>query len=333
MGTAADTPGASTVAVLGLGSAGRRHAELLRELGHAVVGFDPAVAESAASVEEAIGGADAVVIASPSSLHAEHARAALAAGRPVLVEKPLAADAEAAAVLAREAGEAIAGVAMNWRFHPAVLAARDLLAAGTLGRIHQARVSFGFDLRRWRPDSDYRRSYSARADLGGGIVLDAIHELDYLLWLLGPAATVVAETAHVSALELDGVEDVGLAIVRLRSGALATVDLNFHEPAYRRGYLLVGAEATAEWAWGTGQVVIRRHGESDETRAVDEDVRATYRGELVDFLEAMAAGRPPRATLADGAEALALADAVKRAARRGERVDVAPPLSSRPQWT
>jgi predicted dehydrogenase len=312
----------ATVAVLGLGSAGRRHAELLEELGVAVVGHDPAAPDGGAApdVAAAIAAADAVVVASPSALHAEHAAAALAAGRPVLIEKPIAATVAQARAL--EPRGAVVGVAMNWRFHPAVLAARALLAEGTLGPILQARVSFGYDLRRWRPEADYRVSYSARADLGGGIVLDAIHELDYLLWLLGPVASVVAETAHVSTLELDGVEDAALAVARLASGALASIDLNFHEPAYRRGFLLVGAEATAEWAWGSGQVVVRRpgDGEPDHAIAVDEDVRATYRAELADFLDAVAAGRAPRATLADGIAALELAEAIKRSAAQGRRV-------------
>ncbi|WP_445147911.1 Gfo/Idh/MocA family protein [Baekduia sp. Peel2402] len=314
----------ATVAVLGLGSAGRRHAELLEELGVAVVGHDPAVADGggAASVDDAIAAADAVVVASPSALHAEHAAAALAAGRPVLVEKPVATTVAAARALQPAAG-LVAGVAMNWRFHPAVLAARALLAEGALGPILQARVSFGYDLRRWRPETDYRMSYSARADLGGGIVLDAIHELDYLLWLLGPVTSVVAETAHASALELDGVEDTALAVARLASGALATIDLNFHEPVYRRGFLLVGADATAEWAWGTGRVVVRRPDEADQAIAVDEDVRATYRAELADFLDAIATSRPSRATLQDGIAALALAEAIKQSAAEGRRVTLA----------
>src|SRR5688572_10919388 len=128
----------TTVAVLGHGSAGRRHAELLRELGHQVVGFDPASPGDAPSAEAAIDAASAVVVASPSAFHAGHARAAVAAGRPVLVEKPLATDAAEAAALAAEAGDTTAGVAMNWRFHPAVLAARELLANERLGRILQA---------------------------------------------------------------------------------------------------------------------------------------------------------------------------------------------------
>src|SRR5947209_2628537 len=113
------------VAVVGLGSAGSRHARLLLELGHDVVGFDPAVSAppgvtQVESLVDAIARSDAIVVASPSSLHAEQAIAALAQGTHVLVEKPLAttaADAERV-VEAAERASVVCGVAMNLRFHP-----------------------------------------------------------------------------------------------------------------------------------------------------------------------------------------------------------------------
>jgi len=309
------------VALVGLGSAGRRHTELLAELGCQVVGFDPAGGGRADSAEEAMAAADAVVVASPSALHAEHVRAAVAARRPVLVEKPAAASASAAQALARAAEEAgvVAGVAMNWRFHPAITAIGEWLGQGRLGRVALARASFGFDLRQWRPGTDHRRSYSARAALGGGIVLDAIHELDYLLWLLGPAASVSAETGRVAELETD-VEDIAVASIRFASGALAAVDLNFFEPAYRRGCVVAGTEGVARWEWGTGRVVLSRAGADDEVSEVAEDPRPTYRAELRDFLECVGTGRAPRASLADGAAAVALAESLKESARTGRRV-------------
>ncbi|MGH2869709.1 MAG: cytidylyltransferase domain-containing protein, partial [Solirubrobacteraceae bacterium] len=218
-----------TVAVLGLGSIGSRHAHNLVALGHRVIGFDPTpdagnALARADTVFEAIAGADAVVVASPTSLHAEHALAALEQDRPVLVEKPMAispADAVRIADVARARGLTCA-VAMNLRFHPGVQALRELLDSGRLGTIRYAQLSSGSDLRGWRPGRDYRTAYSARAALGGGVVSDSIHELDYLTWLLGPVSSVTAEVGRVSELEID-VEDVALALLRLASGAMASV--------------------------------------------------------------------------------------------------------------
>src|SRR5688500_10012614 len=87
--------GAVKVAVLGLGSAGRRHAGVLLELGHQVIAFDPYASSPPSGVsmmsspEEAIATGDAVIVASPNAFHAEQACMAMEEGRPVLIEKPL----------------------------------------------------------------------------------------------------------------------------------------------------------------------------------------------------------------------------------------------------
>lgn len=314
------------VTVLGLGSAGRRHAENLLARGHSVTGFDPGPAEAPEEVRRvadlgvALDGAEAVVVASPNVHHADQAIAVLERGLPVLVEKPLAIDVGAArrvVDLARDM-EVPCGVAMNLRFHPAMIALRELLESGELGTIHLAQVSFGYDLRRWRKRGDYRRSYSARSDLGGGIVLDAIHEIDELLWLLGPVETVSAECAQVSDLEVD-VEDLAVALLRFRTGALGLVDLNFFETAYRRGCLLVGERATARWDWAGATITVE--GEDPARRLeVPAEVKDTYVAVLDDFLESVAGGAPTRTSFEEGFAAVRVCEAIKRAGAEGRRL-------------
>lgn len=316
------------IAVLGLGSAGRRHAANAVALGHDVIAFDPAVAADApdgvtvvTSLEEAIDAGDAVIVASPNSLHADQAVTALEAGRPVLVEKPLAvelADAERVVAAAAAAG-AVCGAAMNLRFHPAVAELRRLVESGDLGEVRAAELSFGYDLRLWRPETDYRASYSARKELGGGIALDAIHEFDYLRWLLGPVESVIGETARLSDLEID-VEDTALAILRFTSGAAATVSLNFFEPVYRRGAIVVGDDAVATWKWGATELLVeRRDGERLE-QPVGADLAATYRDVVADFASAVEMGTPVRTSAEEGLEAVRVVDALKRSAAEGRRL-------------
>jgi predicted dehydrogenase len=315
------------VAVLGLGSIGTRHAWNLHGLGHEVVGFDTRSVEGredwarAQSLSEALSAADAAVVATPTSLHGEHALHALQLGVPVLIEKPMAVDpleAERVTTLARDRGLTCA-IAMNLRFHPGVQTLRRLVADGTLGAIRYAQVSAGSDLRTWRPGTDYRASYSARAALGGGVVRDSIHELDYLTWILGAAATITAEVGRVSDLEID-VEDVGAAILRLTSGAIVSVDLTYVDPVYRRGCLLVGAVATARWDWTRGTIEIARPDLEAEVLDVAADVSQTYVAEMSDFLVAVQTGRPPSASGEEGSAVTHLADALLRSAAEGRRI-------------
>jgi predicted dehydrogenase len=316
------------VAVIGLGSAGARHARLALELGHSVTGYDPEAppppgVDAASELEAALAGAEAAVIASPSSMHAEHAVAAIESGVPALIEKPLAIDAAGAerVLAAAETAGIRCGIGMNLRFHPGPVALKRLADEGKLGRIHLARASFGYDLRLWRPETDYREGYSAQAALGGGILLDAIHEVDELLWLLGPARSITAELAHASDLEVD-VEDIALATIRFESGAFAALDVNFLEPAYRRSCLLVGSEAVAEWDWVRETVQVRdRDGNLDELPA-PAGMEDAYWAELTDFLEAVAEDRPPRTAAVEGAAAVAIVEAAKRSAAEGGRVEL-----------
>ena len=206
---------------------------------------------------------------------------------------------------------------MNLRFHPAILGLRQLIENGALGKLRFARASFGYDLRRWRAGTDYRGSYSAQAELGGGIVLDAIHELDYLLWLLGPVSSVTAELDRVSELELD-VEDTALFVLRFESGVLGTVDLNYVDPVYRRTCLLVGSDGVAEWDRATGRS--RSRGKQGRTLDVTKSFTETYVAVLADFLDAAFTGGTPRAVVGEGLAALRVADAAKRSSALGQRV-------------
>jgi predicted dehydrogenase len=307
-------------AVLGQGSIGRRHAGLLRDAGLDVVTFDPLDPSGAASEEAALDGADVALVCTPSSEHARHARLALEAGVPVLVEKPLALDAGDARrleALSDTTGVPL-GVAMNLRFHPGVRVVRELLPQA--GRVWRASAWCGSYLPAWRPGTDYRRSYSAQRALGGGVLLDAIHEIDYVTWLLGPATSVQATLRHVSDLELD-VEDVALLTLEHAGGALSTVELDYVDRDYHRGCRVVGAGGTIAWDWTAGEVRLTPADAAPITLPAPPDAGPTYAAEQRAFLEAVATGSPPPVTAAEGRHALEVVDAARAsAAADGARI-------------
>jgi len=309
------------VAVLGQGSIGRRHAGLLRELGCDVHTYDPVVGGSAAGEDEVLAKADAVVVASPSSEHARQAEACIRRGLPALVEKPLALDAPTAARLERLAAErgVLLAVAMNLRFHPGPQAVRELLPE--IGRPLRAAVWCGSWLPAWRPDTDYRATYSAQRALGGGVLLDIIHEVDELLWLLGPAASVSALLPTVSDLEID-VEDVALLQLQLASGVPATITLDYLDRDYHRGCRVVGSKGTVAWDWTAEEVVIHTTGEETRRVPAPSDVAPTYRAEIRDFLTAARAGHAPVTPARDALSVMGVLDAARVSDAEGRRVAV-----------
>jgi predicted dehydrogenase/RimJ/RimL family protein N-acetyltransferase len=326
------------VAVIGQGSIGRRHAAILLDLGHEVAVYDPSPAvpsphgvQVAASAHECLEGAAAAVVASPSSEHPAGARAAIELGVPVLVEKPLALDSAHAAeldCLSQERGVMLS-VAMNLREHPGVQALAELLAADTVGRILRASAWCGSWLPGWRADSDYRQSYSARAELGGGVLLDvAVHELDYLLWLAGPARSVSALARQVSELETD-VEDVALIVMELASGAVAEVAVDYFDRSYTRGCRIVGSSGSLHWSWEDQRVTCHDASGASSQRGVPSDVSPAYRRQLERFLAAAADGAPPPVPAVEARHVLAVLDAARASSRDGRRVALAPAVTLR----
>lgn len=327
------------IAVLGQGSIGRRHAEIALSLGHELTVYDPDPSATpppgallAASVGDCLEGADAAVVASPSSAHVAHARAAIELGVPVLVEKPLALDAAHAAelhFLAQERGTMLS-VAMNLREHPGVRALSALVSDGAVGNILRASAWCGSWLPGWRPASDYRESYSARRELGGGVLLDvAVHELDYLLWLLGPARSVSALAHRVSELETD-VEDVALIVIELASGAVAEVTVDYLDRSYTRGCRIVGSAGTLHWSWEGESLTRHDPSGAARRRAVPSDVAPTYRSQLERFLQTVRDGEPAPVPACSAQQVMAVIDAARVSSRDGRRIALAPVVTLRP---
>lgn len=327
------------VAVIGQGSIGRRHAAIALELGHEVAVYDPdsaahppSGARLTASASACLQAADAAVVASPSSEHVAHACMAIELAVPALVEKPLALDAARAAELdelARARGTLLS-VGMNLREHHGVRALAELLVEGAIGSVLCARAWCGSWLPGWRPGSDYRDSYSARRELGGGVLLDvAVHELDYLLWLAGPVRSVSALARRVSDLETS-VEDVASIVMELASGAVAEVAVDYLDRSYTRGCRIVGSEGTLRWSWEE-QLLTSYDASGSSTRyEAPSDVALTYRRQLERFLDAVRDGAAAPVPATEAQRVLALLDAARTSSREGRRVALAPAVTLRP---
>lgn len=216
------------VGLVGYGDAGRGiHGRLLKETGHRVVAVVTRDAGRAEQVTQDWPGAtvhggvedllrraadlDAVVVASPTGLHVEHVTAVLRAGVPVVADKPIALDAEAArdVVEAAEAAGVPLTVFHNRRWDSEQLTLRRLLAEGALGDVHR----FERRWERWRPVPKNRWKENA-VDAGGGLLLDlGAHLVDSAVQLFGPVEAVHAE---MRALTTPAEDDVFLALTHTR---------------------------------------------------------------------------------------------------------------------
>lgn len=290
------------VLVVGGGSIGQRHLGNLVELGVRRVGVvetsetrrDQLRERGFATYPELSNGLEAiepecVIVATPPASHIEIADRAVDAGADVLIEKPLSnrLDGVQSFIEKVRSGQHVVRVGYNLRYHPGLRRLKELVDSDQLGRIWWLRAEFGQYLPDWRPSTDYRRTYTAHRNQGGGILLDASHEVDYVMWILGAPTDMVSMVGRSSDLEVD-VEDNATVLLRFDDGAQADIHMDFLQRAYSRNCKIVGSEGTALWDYHGPALRVYRASTGDwEELEYEFDVNAMYRDELQSFLKAV----------------------------------------------
>ena len=272
---------------------------------------------------------DAVMIGSPSGLHADHALASIARGLHVLVEKPLDIDTARidAVIAAAESRRVTVAVCFQDRLKPAMLDLKSAVNDGRLGRpvLASGRVKW------YRPPEYYAQSRwrGTRALEGGGAVMNqGIHTVDLLLWLLGPVARVRAVTA--TRLHEIEVEDTAAAILEFDSGALAVLEVATSiYPGYARRVELTGTEGTlivdddrlvrVDLRSSTATIELpAAQGESAASPVVSD--ASAHQRIVEDFFDAIRRGRAPACDAREGRKSVAVVQAIYEAARTGGAV-------------
>ena len=222
------------VLVVGYGSIGARHANILRELGHDVhvvtqqcnIGFPFFKSLLEALCSDSF---EYIVIANKTSDHFGALKQIVDNGfqGKILVEKPIF---DNTAIKSTEFSQFDILVGYNLRFHPLISKLKDLLKRQS---IISAAIYFGQYLPNWRPNRDYRTSYSAKKREGGGVLRDLSHEMDYLLWIFGDWQKLTALGGHLSELEVD-TEDVVSVMLETRSCPILNLHINYLDRPPRR---------------------------------------------------------------------------------------------------
>ncbi|MEK6256144.1 MAG: Gfo/Idh/MocA family oxidoreductase, partial [Chloroflexota bacterium] len=171
------------------------------------------------------------------------------------------------------------------------------------------RAHWGEYLPDWHPWEDYRQSYSARADMGGGVILTLCHPLDYLRWLLGDVDSLWASTARSGELEID-VEDTAEIGLHFANGVIGSVHLDYLQRPPRHDLKIIGSQGTLRWDNEDGSVnLYRPEAKNWETFPAPEGFERNnlFRDEMRHFIEVIRGDVQPLCSLEDGVAALELA--------------------------
>ena len=323
--------------VVGCGSIGRRHMRNLLALGeNDIVAYDVSL-ECCRQAEQEYGvkafsdmdtalaqQPDVAIICTPSSLHISCALSAAENGCHLFIEKPLSHTMDGVdelAALVKKRG-LVTLVGCNMRFHPCIAKIKGLLDEGSIGRVISARVQVGQYLPDWHPWEDYRQGYSAKKALGGGIILDGIHEIDYITWLMGGVDKVFCFAGKLSSLEID-TEDTAEILLKLKSGALAEVHLDYVQRSCARACQIIGEEGTI--LWDINEKKVRLYTAADKKwqeypQPPDYDLNNMYTDEMKHFIACLEGEAQPVQDIAAGREALLIALAAKESAQTGKMI-------------
>ena len=320
--------------VVGCGSIGKRHLANLKSLGvDQLMAVDPdesrrqdVVAlfdlEAFASLDSALQRSpQAVLICTPNSLHLQGAMAAARDGCHLFIEKPLSHTLKGVEGLIQEVEKKglVTFIGCNYKFHPSFVKMKEIIDSGVLGRILSVRCQFGQYLPDWHPWEDYRKTYSARSDLGGGILLDS-HEFDYMQWYLGPVDQVFCMASKLSDLEID-TEDTAAVLLKFKSGTIAEIHLDYTQRAYQRNYEFFGENGTLKWNFGDCNVSLYLAADNkwevfEEPR--NFDLNNMYREEMKHFINSIENGKETITDIFAGWRTLKLIMAAKESAKDGQ---------------
>lgn len=249
------------VLVIGCGSIGMRHMGNLKSLGiDDLIGFDTvadrrehAQQECGARLFDSLDAAlrsspDVAFITTPTHLHVPIALQAARAGCHLFIEKPLSHTEDGLNELIDivQRNHLVTMVGCNMRFHHGPATIKRLLADGVIGRVVSATLDVGQYLPDWHPDEDYRQRYSAHHSMGGGVILDGIHEIDYARWLFGEVTEVFCYGGKLSSLDID-VEDSANILMKLKAGFSVMIHMDYIQRVYSRSCKVIGEEGTIIW--------------------------------------------------------------------------------------
>jgi len=310
------------ILVCGAGSIGKRHISNLLDLGADLCVWRnqskllDEIADKYPSISlfkelsEAIEEASAVVVATSTDQHLPIARQALESKRHLFLEKPISHQWEGIDELLELGKNMTVEVGCQMRSHPCLTKLEKLLKSSNINRPLTYRFAMGHRLDAWRPDQNYKQSYSSQASRGGGSLLDLIHQIDLALWFFGPVQSVQAVLSSISDLEIEA-DDVANLLLKHESGLTGHIQLDMCSPVHRCEAEIITSECVYSWSERNGGS-LKRYDEGGESLILSPPMSFTRNTLFVNQMKHFLArldnpALPPMCSLASGSDALKIA--------------------------
>ena len=246
------------ILIVGFGSIGKRHMRNILEKKNVEIlictkrndlKFKEKNIKIVKNIDDAISEKpDMAFVTNETSYHVKVAIKLAKAGIDLFIEKPLSASKNRLLELKKiiKKKRIISLVGCDHRFHPCLKNIKEIIIKKKLGRILSVQVESSSLLSDWHPYEDYRKGYSARKELGGGIATTMTHELDFLRWFFGDIREIFSVTKKVSDLEIN-TDDISIMTMFFENGVIGELHLDYFTRPQFKSCKIRGTKGTVYW--------------------------------------------------------------------------------------
>ena len=322
------------LAIIGLGSIGRRHLRIISEIrpdieiiivrsGNGMPCNEEQLASKIVfSIKEAISfGIQAAIISSPATFHLQQSLYLAKNGVHLLIEKPLSNTSKGLHELLKvvNTNNIIAMVGYVLRYDAGAIKFKNWLDNKIVGEILHARIECGSYLPDWRPNQDYKKTVSASSKLGGGVLLELSHEIDYLHWFFGKPLDVQAKINNSLELDID-VEDQADLLLSSLQGYPISLQIDFNRRYLKRECVIISTQGELIWNAVDQKVTLRTINEKTLNYEYHNERDDIYNTQLKSFFECIEKGNKPKVSIEDGMNVVRLIEAAHNASKSGSKV-------------
>jgi len=284
--------------IVGLGSIGKRHQKNLKTLGHKTISvhrYD----DLSQSLKKH--NPDGVFICNPTSMHLETSLVVAKAGMNFFLEKPISNSLFKVDELIKIIKEKnlVVQVGYQFRYEPELIKLKQKLKQ--VGQIKKAKIICSSFLPDWRPEIDYRQNYAAKKELGGGVLLDLSHEIDYAVWLFGIVEKVSAKVKKSDKLDIETEAIADLELTH-QSGVKSYIHLDYVTKGYIRNCQIFGESGQLSWDFA-------------EIKNTGWNINQMYIDEAKNFIDSINGIKKPKPTIQEGKQVLEIVEAAKKASK------------------
>jgi len=258
---------------------------------------------------------DCILVCTPPSTHVDIALKGLKAGSNIFIEKPLSDSCDRLDELKNLIDEknSLVFVGFNLRFHKATNMIKDMINKNKFGKLLHVSAYFGQYLPDWRPWQDYRQNYTAQKQLGGGIIQDASHEIDYLRWLIGEPISIHSDFVYTDSLEVD-TEAIADIILKFENNVLGQIHLDFIRREYKRSLELLFENGIIQWDYSKSTLeIFDSTNKSWQTITLNESDNEMYVKEIAHVMKCIEDKSPsPIIDLNNGISTFQISELIKK---------------------